>query len=109
MPKLSDRANYIKQLEFLIGMLSLTDQEDTEEFQEVMELRIMLEYTRNINSIQRVPKSDAFRQILLEYNEPSFNLFVRMSRTSFYRNLQLIKDHEVFQNKSNLKQERIWT
>ena len=76
MPTLSERAQIIKNLDYLLVILCALDLEDSDEFVEVLDFRPSIEMFRNLNEIERIPKTDAFRQVLLEYNDDSFNLFV---------------------------------
>ena len=76
MPTLFERAQIIKNLDYLLVILCALDLEDSDEFVEVLDFRLSIEMFRNLNAIERIPKTDAFRQVLLEYNDDSFNLFV---------------------------------
>ena len=108
MPRVSKRARIISQLDQLLLIYCLDGSEDSDEFAEVVELRILYGLSRFISSPESIPKTDAFRQILLLYNDSAFNLFVRMSRRSFGVVLNLLKDHEIFKNDARIKQERVW-
>ncbi len=49
MQKVSDRQNQIKELDFLLKCMAMMGDDDTEDFEELMEIRFLLEDVRYVN------------------------------------------------------------
>lgn len=108
MPKLSDRKAFLQSLDFLIRILIVEDEEESEEFHDLMELRIGLENSRYLNVRTAVPKCKSMLDMLFHYPDGDFNQIARCQKLPFLKLYYLIKDHPIFHNNSRNCQHAAW-
>jgi hypothetical protein len=111
MPKLSERAKLLKQLNFLIQMeiLDMDDSEDDEEsfstLDDLVSLQIQLKSIRCLQTSAPIPKDKSLREIFWRYPDREFRQIVRMNKRSFARLVEVVQTHPVFCNSARNYQE----
>jgi hypothetical protein len=104
MPRSTDRACLLKDLENLIRMMMLFDDDKTEDFEDMMELYSVISGSRYIQQRTKFPKSIAFCNGIFDYPDASFRTIARCTKDTFLRLLHIVQDHPIFQNNSLHKQ-----
>ena len=82
--------------------------DESDEFNEIMDIYHQLESTRYFNERTTVPKDDWLSKILFRYSNNDFKQIARMDKSSFVRVVDLIKHHRIFHNNSLRKQAPVW-
>ena len=110
MPRVSDKAKLVSDLNRVLIQLAINEQEETSEFQELIELYAQVDGNRYFNekSNKSIPKNPWLKENLFNLPDSEFKDIVRMSKTSFFLVVQLIQDNPVFANNSFNKQEEVW-
>jgi hypothetical protein len=101
MPRVSERASFFAEFDFVLRLLIMDGKENTRAFTEVLEMKIGLLSVRNLNPIEPIPKIKALNALLWQYPDRDFRQIVRMDRQSFVRLLEKIQNHPIFTNHSN--------
>lgn len=108
MPVLSNKSKTLNDLFHIIQMMILDDEDESQEFEELIDLFIgMLSY-RYLNEREKIPKSDAMRLMLGDFPDAEFRQIVRMDKASFVEVNRMIRNHPIFQNESRNKQQPVW-
>jgi hypothetical protein len=108
MVRNSERAGAIKDFDNLLMMLLSSGENDTEEFENLMEIRALMEYTRYFNERNLIPKNRSIVISILDYPDRQFRDIVRMDKLSFKVVVDLINNHPIFHNNSRHKQADVW-
>jgi hypothetical protein len=110
MPKYSVRETLLKELNEILFYLVLDEDENKVECQEILDLIAYVESNRYTEEkfSGAIPKSTWVKENLLNLPEREFNSLTRMSKISFLTLNELIKDHQIFKNKSKNKQAEVW-
>ena len=108
MPRYSERKKLLQQLNRALKYLILYGEEESEDFQELLEIIAILPQTRNLNPRNVVPKSDGIISIFWDFPASEFRQLVRCDHVSFIRIAAKIGRHPIFQNNSNTPQEKVW-
>ena len=101
MPKESERKLILNDLNETLKTLAVYGEENTELFDEMMNLYAKISSFRYLNARVAIPKSDAMMNLLWSYDDKDFKVLARMSKHSFIHILRLIQNHAVFQSNSN--------
>ena len=108
MPVKSDKQVLLDDLGTLIKQLILDNRDDSEDFNEIVELTDTLVRTRNLKTRQHVPKTTAFFDILWDLPEDQFRLIARMTRESFIELVKEIEHNNVFKSNGTKVQAPVW-
>lgn len=108
MPKRSDRKEMLLELDNMLRVLAIYDDDNTEEFQEVLKMYAQLYSTRFFIEREVIPKSSSMIDIMWHYADKEFKQIARMNKSTFIGLLNLIENHAVFKNKSKNKQKPTW-
>jgi hypothetical protein len=100
MPSRSSRAFQIYELDSIIRTLVINEDDESSEFQEILDIRMAMYNSRYLTARTHVPKTNAMNELLWEYEDAEFRQIVRTTKWAFYNVFQLIKDHPIFQNMS---------
>ena len=98
MPFISDRKLLLSNLERLAKRMIRNDEENSCEFNEIMDIYRHLLASRYLNPISRIPKSRSMLDIFWHYPENQFRQIVRMNKRSFLRLLEILSAHPIFSN-----------
>jgi len=96
MPKVSERESLLKEIDASLKLMAMLDDDETEDFEELMEVRACLEDVRYVDLRKYETKKRSMNDLLWSYTDASFRQTVRMDKASFLGLLQLISPHEVF-------------
>jgi len=96
MPRFSQREILIKEIDNLLKFMVMTDKDDTEDFEEIIDIRVSLEFVRYIDLRKYETKKLSLNHLLLSYTDDAFKQIVRMDKKSFLRILRLIAPNPVF-------------
>jgi hypothetical protein len=109
MPKSSEREMLLNDLNHILMILAIEGKEDEPEFKEILDLIVQIERNRYLDqkNFRSIPKSTWIKDNLMNLLDKESSNITRMSKMSFLILLELIKDHEIFKNNSNNKQEDI--
>ena len=108
MPRLSDRQALIHELDDALRWLVMNDEEETEDFNDVIETRELVELTRFLNLRDYVQKNKTMPYMLWEYSDRDFKQAVRMKKASFVKLVELIEGDRIFSNNAFNKQAPVW-
>ena len=97
----------LEQFGEVIKQLILDYREDSEDFDEILELTEVLQSTRNLKRREHVPKTTAFFDIIWDLPDDQFRLVARMNRDSFVKLVVEIEHKWVFINCIKA-QARVW-
>ena len=86
----------------------LDDEDESEDFEELMDIFMGMLSHRYLNERDNIPKSNWMREMLMNYPDAEFQQIVRMDKQSFIEIHRMIKDHDIFQNQSRNKQQPAW-
>ena len=100
MPKRSDRREMLYELDNMVRLLAIYDEENTEQFQELLDMYAHLSSTWYFSEREVIPKSCYMMDIIWEYKDKEFKQIARMSKLSFINLFSLIENHELFKNES---------
>ena len=109
MPKISERQRLIEDIDELLEKIMLDDDDNTEDLEDIFELKIFIESSRFISSRKTIPKNPSMNDMLWIWPEEAFKQEVRMGKVAFVRLVNLIESHEVFKNNSRYKQKAVWS
>ena len=104
MPTFSERAALLKDIERLLTLMILYDDDETEDFEEFMDLHHSISSQRYMNDRAPKPKSVEFSNAIFDYPDNAFRVIARCDKASFYILLSKIENHAVFNNNSRNKQ-----
>jgi DDE superfamily endonuclease len=107
MPKISDRQRLIQELDELIR-LSIINDDDNSDLEELMELRWSVEETRFINPRIPIPRNRSMIDMLWRYNEYDFKQEIRMCKNFFKTLVHVIENHPIFHNNARNTQRNVW-
>ena len=96
MPRISERQLLLSEIDIAVKNMVLFEFGDDDEIDELLELKALLMDSRFLNMRQFVRKNKSMNEMLWFYGEREFKQIVRMSKDSFLKLLNLIKDDEVF-------------
>lgn len=109
MPKISERQVLLAELDNILKMLAIFGDENTEDADEILELKAFVYCSRFINLRQHVRKNKAMNELLWSYGEREFKQLVRMKKSSFLKLLGIISKNPIFgQPDSRHKQAPVW-
>ena len=91
----------------MVRILAIYDEENTEEFQKVLNMYSHLCSTRFFIQREVIPESSSMMNIMWDYEDKEFKQIARMSKLSFLGLLNLIEEHAVFKNDSIHKQKAV--
>jgi hypothetical protein len=108
MPRISDRQKLLKDIEKTIKVLAIFGEDDTDDFNELMELRYVLGISRYINLRINYEKNRTMNDFLWRVSDADFRQITRMTKPSFKKLCTLIGSHNIFRGNSNHKQTPVW-
>jgi hypothetical protein len=110
MPKTSKRQALIKEFDRLLMFLILDDEDDSEDFEEIIELRNLVTENRYMDLRTTIPKNRSMNEMLWHFPERDFKQIVRMDKISFVQLVQLIQNNPVFSTNERIikKQSPVW-
>jgi hypothetical protein len=85
MPHRSDRELLIKELDSFFKFLILVEEDDSEDFNELMEVRMGIESVRYVNLRKYETKKRSMNDMLWNYSDSAFKQIVRMDKQSFLK------------------------
>ena len=108
MPRTSERKVLLSSLEGIVTQLALEGEDESAEFDEMMDIYASVESTRFLHN--RVPtfKDKGFREMLHTMNDKSFRQAVRMTKPSFWRFVSWLEQDPIFSNRSRNPQAPVW-
>ena len=112
MPTFSERATLLKGIERLMKLMILyndDDSEDEEEFEDMVLFYESISSRRYVKERVPIPKSLEFCNAIFNYPDDAFRTIARCSKASFHRLVSKIKNHQVFNNNSKMKQASVET
>ena len=112
MPTFSERATLLKGIERLMKLMILyndDDSEDEEEFEDMVLFYELISSRRYVKERVPIPKSLEFCNAIFNYPDDAFRTIARCSKASFHRLVSKIKNHQVFNNNSKMKQASVET
>jgi hypothetical protein len=80
MPKLSERQKLINDCANFLRVKCMLNEENTKEYEDVLEIFIGVLNTRFLNPKSEIGKTDAMNQMLWHYDDASFKQIVRMNK-----------------------------
>jgi hypothetical protein len=83
-------------------------EEESQEYEDVLEILIGALNTRFLNPKKPIGKTDAMNRMLWQYDDNSFKQIVRMNKDSFVKLFLLIHEHPVFQTEVFKPQTPVW-
>mmetsp|Transcript_6856 Transcript_6856/g.6158 ORF Transcript_6856/g.6158 Transcript_6856/m.6158 type:complete len:404 (+) Transcript_6856:89-1300(+) len=109
MPSLSEKQKIIKEIdEILIAMILFND-DDSDDFKELMDVRMSILTTRYLNARNNIPKNDLDSvEMIWLYEDKEFKQIVRMDKQSFVSVVRLLENNVVFLNNSRNQQAPVW-
>jgi hypothetical protein len=108
MPKVSERQTTISETELLLKRLVIDDEDDTVEFEDIVDLQSTILSSRYLNLRECVKKNRSMNEMLWTYSDFDFKQAVRMQKRSFLKLLEKIEGHQVFENNSRNPQAAVW-
>jgi hypothetical protein len=108
MTRISERKQLINDLEFAIKVMAADGGEETKDFEEVAETVVELEENRYLDTRVYLRKNKDLCDLLWRFSEFDFRQQVRMTKPSFLRLVDLIKEDPIFSNESLHKQAPVW-
>jgi hypothetical protein len=72
MPKISERQALIKELNSVLKVMSMWDDDDTSDAEEIFDICALLQSTRFINLRQHVRKNKSMNELLWHYGKSFF-------------------------------------
>lgn len=108
MPRTSERRWILQEIDNLLEYMILADDDESEEFEDIIELRAFIESKRFLTSKTAIPKNTTMNDMLWIWPDDAFNQEVRMGKLAFIRLVNLLKEHEVFKSNSRNKQKPVW-
>jgi len=107
MPKQSDRARYLNQLEFMISRMIRLRRGATYLCKIAIVLFQIISQTRYLNLPEPIPKQKALRELLWLYNDRTLKQIARMDKQTFKSVVDRIENNPVFSNRSANKQAEV--
>ena len=108
MPKQSDRNYLLRSFDRVLRRLAIFDEENTKDFEEILEISIALNLSRFLYLRQPRLKNRSMRKMLWRWDEEGFRQEVRMTKTSFVRLVSKLEVDEIFRNNSRNPQTACW-
>ena len=108
MTRISERKKLTKDLEFVVKVIAADNAEETVDFEEVTEAIVELEFNRYYETRIYLRKNKELCDLLWTFSEFDFRQQVRMTKPSFLRLVELIKQDPIFSNESLHKQAPVW-
>jgi hypothetical protein len=109
MPKKSDRAIILKDLDTAFRTMCINGDENSPIFDEMFDIFVQLSFSRYLYEREPIPKTDGLAKLMLAFADKEFKIIARMGKDSFFQIVKLIENHEVFQTvKSRHKQTPVW-
>lgn len=108
MPKTSERQELLREMDLVMKVMAGDDADETEDFEEVAEMRELIESVRYLNLRDHIDKNKELPDLLWQYSDRDFRQAVRMNKDSFQRLVQLIETDPVFENSAKYKQTPTW-
>ena len=96
MPTISDREVLIKELDSFLKFMAMMDEDESDDFIDVMEYRVSIEGCRYINLRTYETKKQSLNDMMWQYSDSAFRQTVRMDKASFIAILRKISPHQVF-------------
>ena len=72
MSKVSERESLTKEIDYLLKFMAMMDDDNTEDFEELMEVRVCLENVRYLNLRNNETKKRSINDMLWTYSDASF-------------------------------------
>lgn len=108
MPRQSERQHLLISFDRILRQLAMNDEEESEDFDEILELFMLLRSTRFMYSKQPRLKNTSMRKMLFHWHEAAFRQEIRMTKPSFVRLIELLEDNPIFLNRSRNRQTPCW-
>ena len=108
MPRISERKDIIGQIDEILKVLILDGQENSADFEEMIDRKVIVETTRYINLREMCKRNKHMNYAIFSYGARDFRQVTRMDEASFILLHAAIKDHPVFHNASQNKQTAVW-
>lgn len=104
MPKRSSRDVFLEDIELKLMMMVLDDEDESEEFWELVEIADMTEKYRYLIPREPIPKTQAIRDLLYEFPDSQFRQICRCDKRTFVSILNMISQHPIFHSASRKRQ-----
>ena len=110
MPRISDWVHLLEQLDCILRVISTHGDDDNDKVDAnlVADMIATVTSTRYLNLREYLGKNRSMNEMLFTYSDRDFRQAVRMNKPSFMRLLDLIKDDEIFKNRSRNLQTSVW-
>jgi hypothetical protein len=108
MPKISYKKQQESILDNALEFIIMNDDERTEDFDDIMNIRAVLASTRFLSPRFPIPKNRGMIDMLWRYGEAEFRQETRMTRQSFKILVRQIDQHQIFHNQSPHVQVDVW-
>jgi hypothetical protein len=110
MPRISERQNLLGQIGKLLKTMAMFGDDETDDFEELLDLKAQLESVRFLNSKDHVIKNKSMNEMLWIYGDREFKQIVRMKKQSFERLFKVLRHNRGFGSSDQKhKQAPVWT
>ena len=110
MPRVSERVQLLGQLDWMLRVISSHGDDDADKVDAdlIADILATVTSTRYLNLREYIGKNRSMNEMLFTYSDRDFRQADRMNKPSFMRLLDLIKDDDLFKNRSRNKQTSVW-